>query len=424
MPAYVPPHKLRQAAGDAAAAGTGTTEDTQPLNNTSPTTTQFGTRGGGRAGFNGRYGRGGGRGWSSRPTPVDSGELNHYRDIVHYFWPDKEDFTSDGQSTTFHASASQEDRLAYVMLFTNANPRWRSDQIVFAKSHLRLLPDYQTQTAGKEEYFPQPKKRSFSDRRGSELSQAQDDIPTTASGVEEGLGVTDETEALETQDSISGSQENCVSRQEGEATSAPAHHTPGANAESTSESPHSTKAKGSPRELVNTPPLDYVPSQHAPIAVFGQAGYGEFRFAGWYSVARVSILAPHSPDLVRMLQQKWERRDRWGNVVTKKRDASGWKTSLTHQWAVVKFEKLIPEIAPAAPTIEKLPPQARASDSEKGGKGVSELLNELRLKDQVDGKAAVAEEEGHKVVEQGESTLSLLSASEAGPREDIPPSAE
>ncbi|KAK7962561.1 uncharacterized protein PG986_003386 [Apiospora aurea] len=380
MPAYIPPHKLRHAAGDAAAADTDAKEDTQPLNKTSPTIAQFSTRGGGRAGFNGRYGRGGGRSWSSRPTPVDS-EVYHNRDIVHYFWPDKEDFTSDVQST-FHASASQEDQLAYIMLFTNANTRWESDQIVFAKSHLRLLPDYKTQMAGKEEYFPQPKKQGFADRRRSELSEAHDNIPNTVSGAKEGLGSKDETEALETkEDPVSVTQENDMTQQEGEATCSPEHYTTDANAGSAPDSPRSPKDKGDPRQLVNTPPLEFVPGQHAPIAVFEQTGTVEFRFAGWYSVARVSVLAPHSSDLVRMLQQKWERRDRWGNVVTKKRDPSGWRTSLVHQWAVVKFEKLAPEVAPAAPTIEKLPPLASTSDSEKGVKGVSELLNDLRLRD-------------------------------------------
>ncbi|KAK8075079.1 hypothetical protein PG997_009742 [Apiospora hydei] len=354
MPAYIPPHKLRQAAGDAAAADTDATEDMQPLNKTSPTITQFSTRGGGRAGFNGRYGRGNGRSWSSRPTPVDS-EVYHNRDIVHYFWPDKEDFTNDVQST-FHASASQNDQLAYIMLFMKANTRWET---------------------GKEEYFPQPKKQGFADRRRSELSEAHDNIPNTASGAKEGSGGKDETETLETkEDPVSGTQENGMSQQEGEATCSPEHHATDANAGSASDSPRSPKAEGDPRQLVNTPPLDFVPGQHAPIAVFEQTGSDEFRFAGWYSVAR----------------QKWERRDRWGNVVTKKRDPSGWRTSLTHQWVVVKFEKLAPEVAPAAPTIEKLPPPASTSVSEKAVKVVSELLNDLRLRDRGNDKAAVAEE--------------------------------
>ncbi|KAK8061397.1 hypothetical protein PG994_007763 [Apiospora phragmitis] len=397
MTAYVPPHKLRQATGGAAtaAADTGAAEDVQPHNNnTSSTNTQCSTRGGGRAGFNGRYGRGSGRGWSARPTRVDASELYKYPDIVHHFWPDKEDVVETGMRSTFHDSASRGDQILAI--------QWR-----------------------KEEYFPQPTKHGIAGRRRSEPSQTQGNTPSTPSGADEGLKVKDDSGSLDAQrDLVSGPQDDGTNQHDGEITSSPAEHKPDDNAEPVTDSHQSPKTEGDSHQLVSIPPLNYVPSPHAPIAVFEEAMFGEFRFARWHSVARVSILAPHSPDLVRMLQQKWERQDCWGNVVTRKRDPSGWRTPLNYQWAVVKFEKLAQDDAPAAPTIEKLPPTPWTTDSEKVVKGVSEMLNDLRLKDQGSDKDVATEGEGHRVTEQGEATPGHLSGGTTDKRENIPPPAE
>ncbi|KAH9895373.1 hypothetical protein F4778DRAFT_746511 [Xylariomycetidae sp. FL2044] len=135
------------------------------------------------------------------------------------------------------------------------------------------------------------------------------------------------------------------------------------------------------------PPIDYTPSPHTPIAVFeehksygsrGVVSKGRFSFIGWYKVARINILAPYSAELVRMQQQKWERRDRYGKIMpTKSRDASAWHSALSKEWAVVKFEALSEENAPPKPTIEKLPEPERLPAGED--KGVNELLSEMRL---------------------------------------------
>lgn len=41
--------------------------------------------------------------------------------------------------STFHASAARPDELSYVILFHQANPRWESDGIVFAKTNIAIL---------------------------------------------------------------------------------------------------------------------------------------------------------------------------------------------------------------------------------------------------------------------------------------------
>lgn len=426
MSAYVPPHKLRQAAGGAAAeADTAVAPaDAPPSNGTSPTDTRFSARGGGRAGLRGGFGRGGGRIWSTRPARVDASELYQNSDIDNHFWPGEQYTPVKG---TFHDSDSRIDQLAYITLFKGANPRWGSDQIVFAKSNLKRLPDYQSQTAGKEDYFPKFIKESVADRGQSDPSQAQDNVPNTGNGVEEVLEAKDEPKLLEAQQTpVSVPEDNDTDRHEGEDTSSPGQKMTGNDVETAPGSHQSPGSKGNARQLLSIPPIDYVPNRHEPIAVFEEVQSNQFKFAGWHSVARVSILAPHSEGLARMLQQKWERRDRFGNVMPVQRSPGQWASSLAYQWAVVKFEKLAPDVAPAAPTIEKLPPLPKPSThgSEGEVKGVSEMLNELRLKDHWVGQDSRKEAEGHKVVEKGEATSSCLSGGVTDQRENIPPPAE
>ncbi|CAJ2504108.1 Uu.00g115020.m01.CDS01 [Anthostomella pinea] len=142
------------------------------------------------------------------------------------------------------------------------------------------------------------------------------------------------------------------------------------------------------------PPIDYIPAAHNPIAVFEErklpyspyprGGPGGFRFAftGWFKVSRVNVLAPQSAELVRMQQQKWERRDRFGNVLpTKTRDQAAWKAALGVEWAVVKFEKLGEGEggeAPPPPAIEKLPQPGR---DEADTKGAGDKMAEMSLQD-------------------------------------------
>ncbi|KAI8624893.1 hypothetical protein F5Y19DRAFT_467446 [Xylariaceae sp. FL1651] len=112
-------------------------------------------------------------------------------------------------------------------------------------------------------------------------------------------------------------------------------------------------------------PIDYVPSNPLLIAVFEErripgprpsSSNHRFAFKGWFKISRVNILAPQSAELVRMLHQKWERKDRFGN-----------------------FEPLEGEGAPPPPEIERLPGPERPVEQGGEAKGVNELLSEMRL---------------------------------------------
>lgn len=85
----------------------------------------------------------------------------------------------------------------------------------------------------------------------------------------------------------------------------------------------------------------------------------------------MDILHPESPELVRMLEQKWTR-TRSGRKSQIARDPASWKRSLGYTWAVLRFEK---------EDGESKPPDIKVSHVDEPTKSVSEMLKEMRLKD-------------------------------------------
>jgi len=110
-----------------------------------------------------------------------------------------------------------------------------------------------------------------------------------------------------------------------------------------------------------------------------------FEFTGYYRIVKVAFLEPGSPDLLRMLKQKFSHTDRWGQTRAKERSKAKWEESLSKRWAVIKFENdeiADKEIAaPNVPKLELLDPARTPEPSGDKGKSVSELLKEFRMKD-------------------------------------------
>ncbi|KAI1854336.1 hypothetical protein JX265_012505 [Neoarthrinium moseri] len=400
MSSYVPPHRRSQAAGSPAGGLAG---DDGPLGGPSPNQSHYSHRGGrgqrpDRRGY--RRGRGTGRLFTREP-PVDDADVFHARDITQHFWSKPGSEGDEGESfdriksSTFHSSVAQPDKLSYMLLFTGANPRWASDGIVFAKTALGLLPEYATQ---KEKRGPwdTPVRRKNSNTEVSPDAQKGLDVE----------GNTDASTARrvpnESQDTSPGDKEfSVVDHNTGEAQASSANDAPtdirqteGPSSESRSEIPtRPSDTKTIPVSDIDADkmptflgiaPIDYNPGPHAPIAVFAERKHitkNVFAFAGWYSVTRISILAPHSAELVRMQQQKWERRDRFGNIIpSRSREMGAWKTALSQEWAVVKFEKLVDEAAPPAPTIDKWVAEGKPDGSGET-RSVNEMLKGMRMTD-------------------------------------------
>jgi hypothetical protein len=95
-------------------------------------------------------------------------------------------------------------------------------------------------------------------------------------------------------------------------------------------------------EAIPNPPKEGTPVHHAPIAIFSQPirrASRSYKYIGWYKIVRLQMIEPESEELVHMLTKKWETKDRYGRVVSKQRDVSKWKESMSYRWAVAKMEK-------------------------------------------------------------------------------------
>ena len=233
---------------------------------------------------------------------------------IHVHFWGKEAAYEDTHSATLHASKGNPDTLSWMLLFNGANPKWQENGVIFVKSNLDLLP------AIKE----------------PSLSTANPD------------------NSAKTQ--LAGQEATGEAGEKNE-------NTPAAKQTTTSQ-------------LNEGFPVD-----HFPVAIFTQStrhADRSFKFDGWYKVNRLQLLEPGSEELVRMLNKKWEKIDRYGKVVPRRRDPSKWQESMSYRWAVIKMEK-----------DEKVTKEKEGLDIEKideqgenglgsRKKSVNEMLNEMR----------------------------------------------
>ncbi|KAK4899687.1 hypothetical protein LTR27_002953 [Elasticomyces elasticus] len=262
------------------------------------------------------------------------------------------------KSRTLHDSAATPGQLAYLLLFEGANPRWESDKIVFTKSGLDMLPP-----ATDDQLSAQSKGDS---KLAIETFNEDDSI--ASNGSRKGSDATD---------GIERHNINNDDRRDPD----------GSDQQRTSIGDHSAT------EHDNTASQVHNGDASAPVAVFKQTrGRGmrrSFQFDGFYYGLHIAYLEPHSPELVRMLEQKWSRIDRHGKVVMSERDHASWQESLGLRWAVVKFARHEEaDRQKGVPRIERL---SDATESARGGavkKSVNEMLQEMRLQEKCSGDAA------------------------------------
>lgn len=104
-----------------------------------------------------------------------------------------------------------------------------------------------------------------------------------------------------------------------------------------------------------------------------------FKFIGYFNLTKMQILEPQTPELVRMQEQKWTRKDKYGRSKPINRNAESWKKSLSQRWAVLGFER------DEKATEELRPPQIESSrrgmhdGTQEGTRSVNDMLKEMRL---------------------------------------------
>ncbi|KAI9723867.1 MAG: hypothetical protein M1828_003986 [Chrysothrix sp. TS-e1954] len=213
-------------------------------------------------------------------------ELVTSHDIHRHFWPDGR--RSLHGASTLNDSAARPGRLAYVVLFLGAHPGWESDGVVFAKSNLGLLD-------------------------GVEGGVAMPGVVPGGEGGEERVV-----------------DDGAVSAKAEDSDEIIANVSP---AERDTTATRTSVEKGAKSIVPNQ-------TEKSPIAIFNQVRKGPrtIKFTGWYEIAKLDRLQPKSPELIRMLEQKWMVKDRYGNVKSRQRDGKAWDESLRHEWVVLKME--------------------------------------------------------------------------------------
>lgn len=273
------------------------------------------------------------------PTSDKTEGLLSLGDIRAHFWPATENelprFSETGEGRTLHDSAATPGKLAYIILFNGANPRWQSDHLIFSKSSPNLLP--------------------------VDLADGKSKAPPAVQTDHDGAV---DSSVIDT----AGSQQN----------------EPNDAANGTSES----HGKGSSEGEVEAKQANGASSgdQTLPIAVFKQVRGAQrgrsFKFDSWYQIDKLAFLEPKSDELIKMLQQKWTEKNRFGNFKQEERSEEQWKQSLSYRWAVLKLKKdEVAEKEMGVPKVERLPEQDPESPK-VAKKSVNEMLAELRMGEQ------------------------------------------
>lgn len=187
------------------------------------------------------------------------------------------------RSSTLHAAASDPAKLAFITLFRGAHPRWTTDNVIFTKSRLGLLPGC---SEYEEHATPTAPANHESNHGGSNVADSEY-IRTSSSAA--GCQELDKNDWVQDVDAF-------------------------------------TPVEEAPAPLTD------------PIAVFNETASG-FKFVGWYRVIRITILEPQTAELKHMLDQKWAPPDPSWKLRPERRDSKAWHRSFNRYWAEVKLIK-------------------------------------------------------------------------------------
>lgn len=116
---------------------------------------------------------------------------------------------------------------------------------------------------------------------------------------------------------------------------------------------------------------------------------------GWFKIALIDYLEPDSPELVRMIEQKWTK-TKGGKTIQDGRSSESWQKSLSLKWAVVKLVKdEVAEAERGVPKIQRKPDE----EPQQPRKSVNEMLAELHVKDAANAADAVKSFKGSRTEE-------------------------
>jgi len=228
-----------------------------------------------------------------------------------------------GVHSTLNESPQNPGKLGYIVLFRGANPRWQKDHIIFAKTNVGLVPGYENKTKPDTKTTSENNTEVTKEHAASEVGNASQKQEHAAAN-------------------SSDNRQNIVV-----------------------ESASDVQSLSSPSQI----------KAEAKIPVFleimnrAKHTTRKFLFYDYWDVAHVEFLAPRSPELVRMLQQKWEisqeRSNGWRPPNVKQRDPEAWEQSLRQEWAVIQLKRVEDtEGALKDPEIKEM--EEESPDSKRG----------------------------------------------------------
>lgn len=271
-------------------------------------------------------------------------EINaHFGDLTHH--------------STLHDSAAYPDKLSYLVLYRNANPRWESDRIIFVHTNIHILPGYVAfrramGEIGKSTQVTDPSEAATTRSGGKSGHDADVSIPAVITGK-------DASETVQPKEATRSSTRKPAT---GELAAAPSSEhslyddkipipaiTRGENSREVAQTTkqeadieHSSE-KGKDWAIGVDPKEAYQTEFNVPIFSErpGPKSDRRFIFSGYFRILNIDFLKPQSPELIRMLEQKWVSTNRNSSLgSTRQRNAESWAKSLSQEWAVIKLEKV------------------------------------------------------------------------------------
>ncbi|KAL2130051.1 hypothetical protein VTI74DRAFT_6945 [Chaetomium olivicolor] len=209
--------------------------------------------------------------------------------IFRFFNPSSTDF-KPGTVSTLNPSEEFPDGLAVALVYLDDQPRWMSEDIIYADSRLDLLPEYQEQRSLVDRQQTEPTPEDLMARITAELTES---IDFKRYGLEDGPDM----EVFDEDDNIQ------------------AMVVPGEWMQKSHELPELAR--------VDTPSIKYAPTRKQAVAVYMNSSVKSgFKFIAWFAIEEVELFAAKSVDLVRNMQEK------------------NWEGDIEHDWAAIKLRKI------------------------------------------------------------------------------------
>lgn len=206
--------------------------------------------------------------------------------------------------STLNNSVGHEDELGYIILFPDANPRWESDCIIYAKSNMELLPGMEglvqrgwTDGGGLKKFKggkPMDRGRHWRDNKNEatndQAAAGESATEQAKSGAVEDAGKNSTTTTMP--------QPSTDAESTAQAPMKPTHHP---LVDYDDEDSEAAPTQPPPHDSM----FDVI--DHRMIPVFQQVNrsYRSVEFIGYYQMKKVSYLRPRSRALIKMLELKF-----------------------------------------------------------------------------------------------------------------------